>query len=208
MKLLPDEALQISAYVMPDIPEGRSDIGLIFGTRHGVEEFCVESYSLWKRGMFNKLLVSGGCTHGEPESEASVIGKRLMELGMPADALILEQDATNTGENVILAHRKISETMDLNDVKSVLVIGKVCSMRRYLMTIERHWPGLKKFACPINYFGVPKNRWYEHDEFRMRVLSEFEKIPQYLKLDYLTELADLVPYPNHSICVTGTIARA
>ena len=106
MKLSFEEISQISAYVMPDIPEGRADIGLIFGTRHGVEEFCIESYSLWKRAMFNKLLISGGCTRGEPESEATIIGTRLLQLGMPIDALILEHEATNTGENVILARKK------------------------------------------------------------------------------------------------------
>ena len=76
------------------------------------------------------------------------------------------------------------------------------------MTIERHWPGLEKFACPINYFGVPKNRWHEHDEFRTRVLSEFEKIPEYIKQDYLTEVADLTPYPAPSICATDGTTRA
>jgi len=195
MKFDLDAISRISEYVMPDVPEGRADIGLLFGTRHGVEEFCQASFALWQRGMFGKLLISGGCTRGEQASEASVIGQRLLQLGMPVDAVILEHEATNTGENVILSRKKISETMDLKCIGSVLVIGKVCSMRRYLMTLERHWPGLTKFACPINYFGVPKSRWHEHDEFRTRVLTEFEKIPHYLMQGFLSEISGFAPYP-------------
>jgi hypothetical protein len=80
--------------------------------------------------------------------------------------------------------------MALEEIKSVLVIGKICSLRRYLMTLERHWPGLIVSACPVNYFGVAKNRWHTHPDFRARVLAEFEKIPAYLQQGFLRELPD------------------
>lgn len=51
--------------------------------------------------------------------------------------LILETEATNTGENVILGRNKAAQSMDLADIDSVLVIGKVCA---------------------INYFGLPAER--------------------------------------------------
>jgi hypothetical protein len=196
MKLEPEQIAQISQYLMPDIQEEPSDIGFLFGTRHGIEEFCLASFALWQRRMFEKLLISGGCTRGEPESEASIIGRRLLQMGMPRDALVLEHEATNTGENVIYGMQRISEVMDIDRITSVLAIGKICSTRRYLMTLERHWPIPKKFACPINYFGLPKDCWSEHEEFRERVLSEVEKIPRYLKSGFLREVAGLPPYPD------------
>jgi uncharacterized SAM-binding protein YcdF (DUF218 family) len=101
----------------------------------------------------------------------------------------LEKSATNTEENVIFGRRKLSETMALGQIKSVLVIGKICSLRRYLMTLERHWPGLKVSASPVNFFGVEKEYWHTHADFRTRVLDEFQKIPAYLQLGYLRELA-------------------
>ena len=39
------------------------------------------------------------------------------------------------------------------------------------MTLERYWPGPKKMILPINYFGVPENRWFEDSEFQARVMS-------------------------------------
>ena len=182
------EMTQIANYVMPDIASGRADIGVLFGTRHGVEDFCQAAYFLWKRKMFLKLVISGGVTGSEALSEATVIARRLMQLGVPEVDLILEHRAMNTGENVIFSKQLIAETMPLSGINSVLVIGKICSMRRYLMTLERHWPEVIRFACPINYFGVPKNRWFEQEEFRNRVLSEYAKIPQYVQQDFLREL--------------------
>jgi uncharacterized SAM-binding protein YcdF (DUF218 family) len=182
------ELSAIAAYVMPDIPEEKADLGFVFGTRHGVEEFCLAAHSLWQRKMFDRLLISGGATHGEGETEADAISERLVQLGVPKDVMILEKSATNTGENVIFARRKLSETMALEHIKSVLVIGKICSLRRYLMTLERHWPGLKVSASPVNFFGVEKEHWHTHADFRARVFDEFQKIPDYLQRDYLREL--------------------
>jgi len=190
-----DDLLSVSNYVMPALPLHRAKLGFLFGTRHGVEEFCRETYALWQRGMFERLLISGGVTAGQSEPEALVIGERLVELGMPASILILECAATNTGENVILGRRKVAETIGLAQVDSVLVIGKVCAMRRYLMTLARHWPGIAVSACAINYFGLPADRWHEHAEFRARVLAEFHKIPRYLEQDFLRELDGHAPYP-------------
>lgn len=190
-----DDLLSISSYVMPALPLHPAKLGFLFGTRHGVEEFCRETHALWQRGMFERLLVSGGATAGQETPEALVIAERLVELGIPASILILECEASNTGDNVILGRRKVAQEMDLAGIDSVLVIGKVCAMRRYLMTLARHWPEVSVSACAINYFGLPAERWHEHDEFRRRVLAEFHKIPQYLEQDFLRELDGHGPYP-------------
>ena len=193
----------IAAYVMPEVPLLPSDLGFLFGTRHGVEEFCVATQALWERGMFRMLLVSGGVTPGDARPEAELIAARLVELGVPRTAIMVEPLATNTGENVILGRAALAARMDLAEVRSLLVIGKASSTRRYLMTVERHWPGLVLSSCPINYFGVPADRWHEHAEFRARVLAEYEKIPGYLARGFLKELAG---YPPHGSSVGTNLA--
>jgi hypothetical protein len=42
-----DDLLRISRYVMPAVPAQPSSLGFLFGTRHGVEEFCQETCTLW-----------------------------------------------------------------------------------------------------------------------------------------------------------------
>lgn len=189
----------IADYVMPSFPASPSDLGFLFGTRHGVPEFCEAAYRLWQDGMFSRLLVSGGLTGGARVTEAELIGERLVGLGVPESALILEIAATNTGENVQLGRARVAEVMDLAAVQSVVVIGKVCSTRRYLMTLQRHWPGLRLSVCPVNYFGIPAECWHEHDEFRNRVLNEFDKIPGYLSKGFLEEISGCATYPRFPV---------
>lgn len=198
-----DKLRLISEYMMPDVVPVPSDIGFLFGTRHGVDEFCATAYSLWQAQMFGKLLISGGATRGEPRPEAAVIAERLIALGMPASSLILETAATNTGENAILGRERIAEVMDVASIKSVLIIGKVCSTRRYLMTMKRHWPEVQVSAAPVNYFGLPTGRWNEHDDFRARVVGEFTKIPDYVQRGFLTEVDGYPAYPDVCLKTAG-----
>jgi uncharacterized SAM-binding protein YcdF (DUF218 family) len=183
-----DNLQGIADYIMPTFPACASDLGFLFGTRHGVPEFCEAAHGLWRDGMFSRLLISGGRTGSSPLAEADMIADRLVGLGIPEAALILETAATNTGENVRLGRARVAEVMDLASIRSVVVIGKICSTRRYLMTLQRHWPGLRLSVCPVNYFGIPAERWHEHDEFRTRVLGEFDKIPRYLAAGFLEEI--------------------
>lgn len=183
---------------MPSFPPRVSDLGFLFGTRHGIPEFCEAAYRLWQDGMFSRLLVSGGPTASMAQAEADVIAERLVGLGIPEAALILETAATNTGENVRFGRARVAEAMDLAAIRSVVVIGKICSTRRYLMTMQRHWPGLSLSVCPVNYFGVPPERWHEHDEFRARVLREFDKIPRYLAAGFLEEIDLITATPRSS----------
>jgi uncharacterized SAM-binding protein YcdF (DUF218 family) len=185
----------IADYVMPSFPARASDLGFLFGTRHGVPEFCEAAYKLWQDGMFSRLLISGGRTRSMPLAEAEVIAERLTALGMPENILILETEAVNTGENVRFGRAKVAEVLDITAIRSVVVIGKICSTRRYLMTLQRHWPGLRLSTCPINYFGIPAEQWYEHDEFHARVIDEFYKIPVYLAEGYLEEIKGCAAYP-------------
>lgn len=191
-----DNLRLISEYMMPDVVPAPSDIGFMFGTRHGVDEFCSTAYTLWQARMFGKLLISGGITRGEQRPEAEAIAERLIAMGMPASGLILETAATNTGENVILGRERVAEVMDLASIRTVLIIGKVCSTRRYLMTMKRHWPEVQVCAAPVNYFGIPTARWNEHEDFRARVVGEFSKIPDYINRGFLTEIEGYSPYPE------------
>lgn len=189
---------------MPSFPACASDLGFLFGTRQGVPEFCEVALQLWQDGTFSRLLVSGGRTGSSPFAEADIIAGRLLRLGIPETALILETAATNTGENVRFGRARVAEVMDLTAIRSVVVIGKICSTRRYLMTMQRHWPGLRMSVCPVNYFSIPAERWHEHEEFRARVLGEFDKIPRYLAEGFLEEIDGCSAYPQRAPTQPGS----
>ncbi|WP_305821689.1 hypothetical protein [Massilia brevitalea] len=51
-------------------------------------------------------------------------------------------------------------------------------------------------AHPVSYFGLPAERWHEHDEFGARVLGEFGKILPYIEQGFLREIDALGAYPT------------
>ena len=181
---------RIGDYVMPERPAVRSDLALIFGTRHGVEDFCQAVVTLWHNGMFRKAVVSGGMTAGLHDSEAETMATRLMELGIPEHVLIIEPLAMNTGENVWRSRELAERMLPLEERRSVIAIGKICSARRYLMTMARHWPGPIVTAQWVNYFAVDKSDWHLDPEFAERVRADYVKIPHYIRRGFLIELPE------------------
>lgn len=186
--MTPEEIKQIEKYIMPETAINFAELAIVFGTRHGIDEFCIETHRLWKNDLFKWLIVSGGKTMNHPETEASIIKDRLLKLGVPEEIILIEDRALNTGENVIFSKTIAEKMIGLEKIKSILAIGKICSSRRYLMTLERHWSGVQKMIAPINYFNVKKQDWHQDEKLRSRVLSEWKKIPQYLEMGFLKEI--------------------
>ena len=182
---------RISRYVMIKTPVEVADLAFVFGTRDGVEEFAGEIDRYWKRGFFPWIVIAGGSTQGNPNPESDVLFNKLVELGVNENCIICERNSTNTGENVQFSLPLIKQHIAFDRIRSIIAVGKISSSRRYLMTLERYWPGPKKMILPINHFGVPEKRWFEDSEFQARVMEEWNKIPRYLALGFLKEIDSL-----------------
>ena len=113
----------------------------------------------------------------------------MIEAGVPRDVILTEHAAMNTGENVILSLPILQSRLGLENVRSVIALGKVCTSVRYLMTLERHWPAVRKMLAPVNYFPHPVEEWPRHPEMRAKVLAEWRKIEPYKAAGYIAELA-------------------
>jgi uncharacterized SAM-binding protein YcdF (DUF218 family) len=157
---------RIGRYIMVKTPIEVADLAFVFGTRDGVEEFADEIDRYWKRGFFPWIVIAGGSTQGNPNPESTVLYNKLVDRGVNESCIICERNSKNTGENVQLSLSLIKQRIAFDRVRSIIAVGKISSSRRYLMTLERYWPGPKKMILPINYFGVPENRWLEDAEFR------------------------------------------
>ena len=181
----------IGRYIMIKTPIEVADLAFVFGTRDGVEEFADEIDRYWKRGCFPWIVIAGGSTQGNPNPESDVLCDRLVDRGVNKSCIICERNSTNTGENVQLSLPLIKQHIGFERVRSIIAVGKITSSRRYLMTLERYWPGPKKMILPINYFAVPENRWFEDTEFRSRVMNEWDKIPRCLAMGFLKEIDSL-----------------
>lgn len=170
---------RITAEHLIGTPLRPADLLFVFGQRRGEKEIIAAAVDLWQRGMFRHAIVSGGATQGNPRTECSLIKAGMVAGGVPADLILEEHRATNTGENVMFGLPVIDAALGLASIRSVICLGKVCTARRYPMTLQRHWPEVDKMLVTVNPYAVPVERWHTDPLFRQRVLAEHAKIEPY-----------------------------
>ena len=181
------EIARINSEHLISTPLRPADLLFVFGTRGGVGETVEAAVDLWRRGFFRHAIVSGGMTPGDSRSECEVIKQAMVAGGVPAALILEEHRATNTGENVIFSLPVIDAALALESIRSVICLGKICTARRYPMTLHRHWPEVEKMLLTINPYGAPVERWHTDALFRERVLLEWRKIEPYRTRGYIAD---------------------
>ncbi len=149
---LPDEAeiAAINARHLIDTPVKPADLLFVFGTREDVERRVDEAVRLWRDGYFRWAIVSGGITPGAPLSECAIIKPAMVARGIPAEKILEEHRALNTGENVIFSLPVIDAVLGLQNIRSVICLGNSWTARRYPMTLQRHWPEVEKMLVTVD----------------------------------------------------------
>jgi uncharacterized SAM-binding protein YcdF (DUF218 family) len=186
---LPSEAeiAEINARHLIDTPLKPADLLFVFGTREDVGERVEEACRLWREGYFRWGIVSGGVTPGSDVSECEIIRSAMIARGIPADTILEEHCAMNTGENVIFSLPVIDAALGLRNVRSVICLGNSWTARRYPMTLHRHWPEVEKMLVTVDSFRTPRALWHTVPEFRRRVLREWDKIEPYKARGFIAE---------------------
>ena len=97
---------------------------------------------LYLEGMAPIVIFSGGLGNLTKEiwtkSEAELFASIALEKGVPADAIIIENKSTNTGENILYT-KSILKQHGL-DPEKFIVVQKPYMERRSLATFKKHWP--------------------------------------------------------------------
>ncbi|MFF4870167.1 YdcF family protein [Streptomyces sp. NPDC000961] len=98
--------------------------------------------SLFHRGLFPVIVFTGATSRTTeermPRGEAEHYRERALELGVPASAILVEDQARNTGDNIRLSRRLLEEHGI--DVRSALIISKPYEERRAYATALKLWP--------------------------------------------------------------------
>jgi uncharacterized SAM-binding protein YcdF (DUF218 family) len=186
---------QIRRYIMIKTPLEPADLAFVFGTRHGIKNFADEIANYWQKHFFPWIFIAGGPTKGQTVPECDTLKNSLVHRGVPPDRIICERRSTNTGENVEFSLPIIDQHFGIQNIRSLIAVGKISSSRRYLMTLERRWPDPKKMILPINYFSVSEEHWIKDPEFKSRVLAEWEKLPRYEQMGFLKDIPFLPSRP-------------
>ncbi|TGN76475.1 YdcF family protein [Streptomyces bauhiniae] len=145
---------------------------------------------LYHAGLFPTLVFTGGNSPTTvrvfPRGEAVHFREHALGLGVPAEAILLEPNAGNTGQNITLSREVLAAAGILP--ATVMLICKPYMERRSYATARKLWPGIE-FLCasePLEFDDYLKSIGDEKLVLDMLV-GDLQRIIEYPKLGFATE---------------------
>jgi hypothetical protein len=191
-----EEFHHIQAKMLPKTELKHADLLIVFGTTYGIDLFVENIVSLYQKGFCKYILCTGGnvAKYGtKTEAESVIIMDLLVENGVPADKILVETTSKNTGENLQFSLPILEEKFGrIDDIKSMIGVGKIHATLRFLMTMCKYFPDAEKMFFSINVFGCDENSWYLNDKFHQKLMAEVDKVDKYLKKGFIAELDETI----------------
>jgi uncharacterized SAM-binding protein YcdF (DUF218 family) len=170
----------ISDLLFIDTPLDTVDLIFVFG--HQWIQTMSEVKSLYDKGISQKILISGhGPRKDRSESEALKFVKKGIELGIPEAAFLLEENATNTRDNIQFSIPLIEAALGFASISRILFVCKAFHARRVLMTARRFYPGhIQYLFYPVkDERAIEKGNWWQDSVAFERVMAELRRIADY-----------------------------
>jgi uncharacterized SAM-binding protein YcdF (DUF218 family) len=180
MLLSSDEAGRIAEYLtMPGDEPQHADLAFVFGTH--LPQPAHIAANLFERGTVRWVVVTGGKNRITGANEAQAHLQILLARGVPGDRIIVEDESTNTLENVRLALPRIAAHIAIEDMRTVVVIAKWYHCRRATMTLRHGLPGVRCFAVTYEPPDVTRANWWLSEAGCQKVLKERHLISEYIR---------------------------
>jgi uncharacterized SAM-binding protein YcdF (DUF218 family) len=163
----------ISNFLADKQPIDQADAILVFG--HYLPQVAEQAAALFHRGVAPVILVSGYYHEKIPagyRSEAHHYAQLMISSGVPENAIILEENASNTLENVLFGIEKLTKAG--HNIRSLVLVGVPWLMRRARATVAKQFPdieiGTESFEPPLDMI----------DEIRVaRLVGEVDRLIEY-----------------------------
>lgn len=185
MRHLPDLQIIWDALVRRDAIPPKADAIVVGGCSDtGLSERTAE---LFHDGVSDLIVISGYKPEKLNITEADFLANRCMELGVPKESIVLEKEASNTGENILFS-AEIVKRMKPNATRIVLIHKPFMSLR-FLATAEAQWPlqqpAFYTTCQDISFEDYGKLRGLEALAWEM--LGDFKRMDEYVEKGYQTE---------------------
>lgn len=169
-----------------DEPEKADAIFLPGGSFPEQPEYAAE---LYHQGYAKWLIPSGGISvkrdkwpgvrskadkyNGDYQSDCEFLTDVLLKNGVPASAIIGEDQSGHTRDNAFLSR----EVVDKRGVaiSTALIVCKAFHARRCLMLYQMAFPKVDIKVCPIHCYNITKENWYKSKTGIDRVLGELAR---------------------------------
>ncbi|WP_405082779.1 YdcF family protein [Paenibacillus chitinolyticus] len=152
----------------------KSDVILVLSGDRG--ERTEKGAELYKNGVAPYLMFSGGEVYRNSRM-ADLMKEHAMELGVPEQAIVLEDRADSTYENAVFSKKVIEK----HAFKSVTVVSSDYHMRRVKLLFDR---AFKDSGIRLHYAAAPdKNftprKWWGNNKSLMVTFTEYLKLTGY-----------------------------
>jgi uncharacterized SAM-binding protein YcdF (DUF218 family) len=118
----------------------------------GVQERISQAITLYNAGIAPHVIISSGFVFTSREAEQ--MKTLAVAKGVPADAIILEEAAANTYQNVVLTR----DILVANGWRRIALVSSPYHMRRAMLTWRKSAPGIEVTATP-----PPNSIFYAHE---------------------------------------------
>lgn len=160
----------------------RADVAIIFGMSapHRPVELAVD---IFDAGLTPKLLFTGGFNQRLGCPEAHVMAELAQQRGVPAEAILIEDEALNTEENVRFSHRLLEDRLGPGSFGSAMLVTIQYHLRRACLAARRQFP-VDVDLCWTCYESLhyTSDNWFEVERGRRDVMTEIGKIEAYYGL--------------------------
>jgi uncharacterized SAM-binding protein YcdF (DUF218 family) len=167
-------------YMKLNQPLQKADCMLVMGSHDlRVAEFGAK---LYLDGWAPLMVCSGGLGNQTrnlwDETEARKFSQIAHQMGVPNEDILLEEESTNTGENIIFS-RRLLQSKSINPF-SFLLVHKPYMERRALATFQKLWQGKESRVSspPLTMKKYPNNE-ISMDEMINIMVGDFQRILVY-----------------------------
>ncbi|MCG1023298.1 YdcF family protein [Sutcliffiella horikoshii] len=159
------------------------DCIFVAGSSKAVEYRLPPAVQLYQDGRAEKILFSGGVVwDGSGLTEAQMLADKAIELGVPAQDILMENQSLHTKENVLASLLVLDRAFYLHRISRLLVVTSHYHMRRINLTLRTYMPDWIDYSlCPVNDKSTREDNWFLNPYGRQRVEAESAKLISYVK---------------------------
>jgi len=180
-------------YMLIESPLPKHADAIVCGGSGMMTDMAGRATELYHQGIAPLIIVSGYANSHTDNvtSEAELMAKTATELGVPKNAIILDQNASNTGENIINSAKILNERK--TPPQNVILVHKPFMTRRFLATALAQWPNPQpKFYITSakttlrNYYNLFKKINDDSNLMIDLILKDYAHLKEYPELGWST----------------------
>jgi len=143
---------------------------------------------LWLDGWAPQLILSGGLGYYTSkiwcEPEAHKFRRIGIEKGVDKDAILIEDESRNSGENVEFTRTMLERRG--TTLRNAICVQKPYLERRVLLTLRRQWPSCDFLVTspPIEYEHYPHPEIIDFDKLLNELVGQVDRVEKYPLLGF------------------------